>query len=158
MHAEFSYAFFEGSFTVHAHHCTVRSRNLWNQVQEKKVALFVNRPMALQCTTFKSRDKNSMHIMERLVAPATEQKFHFFPSTLLNKTDVLIMKITINCKEWPLKMRVRRFGLRYILDKQYWLNISPVISKSVRRELTFLCQVWTVLVPLAWVMLFWYIL
>ena len=31
----------------------------------------------------------------------TEQKCHFFPSTQLNKTDVLNMKITINCKEWP---------------------------------------------------------
>ena len=28
-----------------------------------------------------------------------EQKCHFFPSTLLNKIDVLIMKITFNCTE-----------------------------------------------------------
>ena len=31
----------------------------------KKVALVVNRPMALQCMTLKYRQKNSMHIMER---------------------------------------------------------------------------------------------
>ena len=53
----------------------------------------------------------------------------FFPSTLLNKTDVLIMKITINSKEWPLKMCVRKSRMHYILNKQFWLNISRVISK-----------------------------
>ena len=31
---------------------------------------------------------------------------HFSPSALINKTDVLIMKITLNCKEWPLKLYV----------------------------------------------------
>ena len=36
--------------------------------------------------------------MERLVAPLNKRAI-FFQSTLLNKTDVLIMKITINCKE-----------------------------------------------------------
>ena len=66
-----------------------------------------------------------------------EQKCHFFPSILLNKTDVLIMKIMINCTEWPLKMRVRKFCMHYILNEQFWSNISRVISKSVRRELTF---------------------
>ena len=37
MHAEFSYAHLQWLFIVHTHHCTVKSRNLWNQVQEKKL-------------------------------------------------------------------------------------------------------------------------
>ena len=51
----------------------------------KKVALFVNRPMAFQCMTLKYRHKNSMHTMERLVAPLNKSAT-YFPSTLLNKT------------------------------------------------------------------------
>ena len=69
MHVEFSYAHFEWLFIVHIRHCSEKSQNLLNQVQEKKKALFVNRPMALQCMTLKYRHKNSMHTMERLVAP-----------------------------------------------------------------------------------------
>ena len=34
-------------------------------------------------------------------------------------------------------MYVRKFSMRYILKEQFCLNISRVISKSVRRELTF---------------------
>ena len=37
MHAEFSYAHFVWLFIVHTHHCTEKSQNLWNQVQEKKL-------------------------------------------------------------------------------------------------------------------------
>ena len=37
-------------------------------------------------------------------------------------------------------MCVRKFCMRYILNKQFLLNISRVISKSVRRELTFLVE------------------
>ena len=37
-------------------------------------------------------------------------------------------------------MCVRKFCMRYILNEQFWLNISRVISKSVRRELTFLVE------------------
>ena len=33
----------------------------------KKIALFVNRPMALQCMTLKYRHKDSMHTMDHLV-------------------------------------------------------------------------------------------
>ena len=140
MHAEFSYAHFAWLLIVHTHHCTEKSRNLWNRVQEKKVALFVNRPLALQYMTLKYRHKKSMHTM---VAPGSpiEQKCHFFfSSTLLNKTDVLIIQIIINCKEWPLKMCVRTFLMHYILNEQFWLYISRVISKSVRRELTVLVE------------------
>ena len=42
--------------------------------------------------------------------------------------------------ELALKMRVRKLCMRYILNKQFWLDISQVISKSVRRELTFLVE------------------
>ena len=37
-------------------------------------------------------------------------------------------------------MWVRKFCMHYILNEQFWLNISRVISKSVRRELTFLVE------------------
>ena len=82
----------------------------------KKVALFVNRSMALQCMTWKYRHKNSMHTMEHLAAPLNKSAT-FFPSTLLNKTDVLIMKITINCKEWPLKLCIIKK-----LNVNFWMN------------------------------------
>ena len=66
--------------------------------KKKKVVLFVNRPIALQCMTLKYWHKNSMPTMERLVAPLNKSAT-FFPSTLLNKTDILIMKIMIYCTE-----------------------------------------------------------
>ena len=116
---------------------------LWNH---RIYEIRCNRSMALQCTTLKYRHKNSMHTMKRLCSPI-EQKCHFFPSTLLNKTDVLIMKITINGKEWPLKMCVRKLCMHYILNEQFWLNIIRGISKSVRQELSFLVECiweWTV--------------
>ena len=37
-------------------------------------------------------------------------------------------------------MCVRKFHMHYILNEQFWLNISRVISKRVRRELTFLVE------------------
>ena len=37
-------------------------------------------------------------------------------------------------------MSVRKFRMNYILNEQFWLNISRVISKGVRRELTFLIE------------------
>ena len=69
-----------------------------------------------------------------------EKKCHFFPRTQLNKSNVLIMKIMINCTEWPLNMCVRKFCMHYILNQQFWLNISRVMLKSVRQELTFLVE------------------
>ena len=49
-----------------------------------------------------------------------EQKCHFFPSTLLNKTDVLIMTDNdIWTQNVPLKMYVRKFFMHYILDEQF---------------------------------------
>ena len=105
----------------------------------KKVALFVNRPMALQWMTLKYQHKKQHAHNEAPWSPI-EQKCHFFPSSLLNKTDVLIMKITINCKEWPLKMCVRKFCMHYILNEQFRLDISRVILKSVGRELTSLVE------------------
>ena len=77
-------------------------------------------------------DKDRMHTMERLVAPL-EQKCHFFPSTLLNKIDVLIINIIINCGEWPLKMCVTKFRMHYILNEKFWLSF-------IRWELTFLVE------------------
>ena len=47
--------------------------------------------------------------------------------------------VNMNSK-WPLKMCVRKFGMCYILNKQFWLNIFRVISRSVRRELTCLVE------------------
>ena len=38
------------------------------------------------------------------------------------------------------KCTLRKFCMRYISNKQFWFNISRVISKSVRRELTFLVE------------------
>ena len=43
----------------------------------KKVALFVNMPMALQCMALKYQHKNSMHTMERLVAPLNKSATFF---------------------------------------------------------------------------------
>ena len=79
MHAEFSYAHFEWLFIVHTHHCTVKSRNLWIQVQEKSCTFCQFRPtyMALQRMTLKYRHKHNMHTMERLHIPI-EQKCHLF--------------------------------------------------------------------------------
>ena len=73
-----------------------------------KVALFVNRPMAFKCMTLKYRHTNSMHTMKRLVAPLNGSAI--FPSALLNKTDVLMTKITVYCKEWQLKMCVIKYS------------------------------------------------
>ena len=81
MHAQFSYAHFVLLFIVHTHHCTVKSRNVWNQVQEKKVALFV---MALQCMTLKYRHNNRVHTMERLVTRLNKSAT-FFQATCSTK-------------------------------------------------------------------------
>ena len=66
-----------------------------------------------------------------------EEKCHFFPSTLFNKTDVLIMKIglILNCKEWPLQLCIIKMCLCLILNKQIRWKTSWVISKSVKWEL-----------------------
>ena len=69
MHAEFSYAYFEWLFNVHTHHCTENHGIYQIRCNGKRVALFVNRPMALQCRTLKYRHKDSMYTMESLVAP-----------------------------------------------------------------------------------------
>ena len=91
MHAEFSYAYFECLFIVQTHQCTVKSR-IYEIKCTEKVGLFVNRPMALQIPEQKQYAHNG--------APCSpiEQKCHIFK--------VFIMKITINYKEWSVKMCV----------------------------------------------------
>ena len=64
------------------------------------------------------------------------------------------------CSEWPLKICIRKFCMRYILNIQFWLNISRVISKSVRRGLTLLVEYRTSLnrimfLPWRWIILYW---
>ena len=98
----------------------------------EKVALFVNRPMALQCIhdieiNVQVCTKRACTQWSALCSPV-EQKCYFFPSTLLNKTDVLIMKITINCKEWQLKLCVIKFSL-YIMLIFEWTNYMSYIKK-----------------------------
>ena len=143
MHAEFSYRLHTFWVVIYCRYSTLywEITEFMKSAARKKVALFVNRPMALQCMTLKYRHKDSMHTMERLVAPLNKSAT-VFPSTLLNKIDVLIMKIMINSTEWPLKMCVRKFCMHSILNEQIWLNISQVtcISKSVRWEPTFLVE------------------
>ena len=86
----------------------------------KKIALFVNRPI----WRFNAWHKNSMHTMEHLLAHWI--KMPLFPNTLLNKTDVWTMKITIYCKEWPLKLCIIKFSLSMLIFK--WIT-SWVIKK-----------------------------
>ena len=46
-----------------------------------------------------------------------DEKCHFFPYTVFNKTDVLIMKSTLNCKEWPFKLCIR-----FCCHVHFWMN------------------------------------
>ena len=59
---------------------------------------------------------------------------------MFNTTDVLILIITLKCKEWPLKVCIIKFRLCLFLNEQISWNTSSVISRSVRRELTFLVE------------------
>ena len=56
--------------------------------------------MAFQCMTLDYRHKQQYAHNEAPCSPI-EQKCHFFPSTLRNKTELLVIKIkiTLNCKE-----------------------------------------------------------
>ena len=75
--------------------------------------------------------------IERLVAPLNKSA-PFSPSTLVPAQQNWCFDYeNNNCTEWPLKMCVRKFCMHYILNENFLLNISRVISKSVRRELTF---------------------
>ena len=74
--------------------------------KKKKVAVFVNRPIAPQFMALKYQHKTAW-TQEAPCRPIEETRHFFFPSTLFNKTDVLIMKITLNCKEWPFKLCVK---------------------------------------------------
>ena len=55
----------------------LRNHGIYETGCKKKVALFVKRPMALQCMTLKYRHTNSMHTMERLVAPLNKSATFF---------------------------------------------------------------------------------
>ena len=47
-----------------------------------------------------------------------DEKCHFFPNILFNKFDILIMKIMLNCNEWPLKLCMRKFTLcSFLMNK-----------------------------------------
>ena len=70
-------------------------RNVFRNV----ILVHVNTPIDIPA------QKQHAHTMKHLVAPLTKSAT-FFPSTQFNKTDVLIMKITLNCKECLLKLCV----------------------------------------------------
>ena len=116
--------------------CTVKWRNLWNQVQgKKKVALFVYRPIALQCMKLRYRHKtqHSIDTMKRLVGPL-KKSATFFPSTLFNKTDVLIMKLMLYCKEWLLKLCVHVITKNYV---KFWMNeLDEIHSWVINQKLS----------------------
>ena len=70
-----------------------------------------------------------------------ERRCHFFPSTLLKKkNDVLIIKNSKKLQRKTTQYVREKIWMHYILKERFWLNISRVISKSVRRELTFLVE------------------
>ena len=58
--------------------------------------LFVNTPIALQCMPDIETPAQKQHTHnEAPCRPIEEKCYTFFPSTLFNKADVLIMKITL---------------------------------------------------------------
>ena len=71
-----------------------------------------------------------------------DEKCHFFPNILFNKFDILIMKIMLNCNEWPLKLCMRKFTLCSFLMNKLHEILLEYISKSVRRELLFWLSVY----------------
>ena len=95
---------------------------LWNHTiydiwcKEKKLTHLVNRPMVLPCMTVNYQHK-TQHTHNEAPRLPVEEKRHFYASTLLNKTDVLIVKITFNFKDWPLKLCMIKFCLFY-----FWMN------------------------------------
>ena len=56
------------------------------------------RPIALQCMALKYQHY-TQHTHNEAPCRHIEENCHFFSKHLFNKIDVLIMKITLNCKE-----------------------------------------------------------
>ena len=106
--------------------------------ERKKVALFVNRPMALQCMTLKYRHKNSMHTMERLVAPLNKSAtFSKHPAQQnwcfdYENNDKLHRMNTQNVR----KKILHALHFKWTILIKYFSSYI----KSVRRELTFLVE------------------
>ena len=133
MHAEFSYAHFEWLFIVHTDHYWEITEFMKSGAR-KIVALFVSRPMALKCMALKYRHKNSMHTLERLVAPLNKLPlFSKHPAQ---------QNWCFDCENNDKLQRMTSQNVRmhYILNEQFWLNISRVISKHFWQELTFLVE------------------
>ena len=85
--------------------------------------------------------QNTAYIQWRALS-AIEEKWHcFFPSTMFDKTDVLIMKIDVRLLRMTTQVMRNLIKLCVLfLNEHIWWNVSSVISKSVRRELTFLVE------------------
>ena len=72
----------------------------------------------------------TVHTMKHLVAPL-KKSATFFPSTLFNKTDVLIMIIMLTCKEWFVHNKI------LLMLSFEWTNQMSYIKKCQTRTYFF---------------------
>ena len=90
----FLHTFWVVFFTIHIHQLYCEITQFMKSGARKKVELFVNRPLALQCMTVKYQHK-TQHTHNEAPRRPVEEKCHFFASTWFHKTDVLIVKINL---------------------------------------------------------------